>query len=246
MALPFRSLAVTVLPLALLGGLIWMILSGGPDAAPSGTPVTSSGWIPMDLSAASTLDQIPNWDVRRGTYRLTEVEGRKLLELGPEPMVEGKVLWKRQMWGGGGVRARMQGERARRTWPRFSVGLHQERELHLRALPGERRLELASCDPDLTNESILTTTTIPEWPADPIAWFWLELIVTGQADGESLCEGRFWQDGKIRPETAQLAHRTRLGAGVFRAALQGAAFSLKPILTDAVETLLPAAEASVK
>jgi hypothetical protein len=239
MAFSFRSLAVTALPLALLAGLLWIMSGRQPEPGSTVAPVPSPAWLPMDLAGAESLDAIPGWDVRRGSYRLTETGGRKVLELIPEPIVEGKVLCTRQMWGGGGVRARMRGDRSRRAWPRFSVGLHQERELHLRAFPEDRKLQLVVCDADLTHEEVLASASLPEWTAGPMEWTWLELVVTAQSNGESLCEGRLWVDGQLRPDSAPLILRTRLGTGGFRAALQGAPFALKPIQLDAAETLLP-------
>ena len=236
MAFRLRALAVTALPLLLLGGLA---LSLWKENRPAGTGAALPVWIPMDLSAAVTVDRIPGWDVRRGSYRLGELDGRKVLELLPEPIVEGKVLWTRAMRGGGGVRARMRGDRARRNYPRFSVGLNQERELHLRAFPGARKLELVACNADLTNEVQLATVPLPDWDWKPEDWVWLELQILPDdaGKGTSHCEGRLWTAGNLRPEAPQLRLLLDLPPAVFFAALQGAPFALKPILIDVAETL---------
>ena len=238
MAFRFRSWMVASLPLLLLAVLALFLWKGAGDpvrTAPQ--PSIGESWIAFDLSKAAAADRIPGWDVRRGTYRIsTGEDGKRVLEQLPELMVEGKVLWTRAMRGGGAVRARMRGDRARRAFPRFSVGLHQERELHLRALPGERRLELAACDPDLNNEVVLAGTPLPDWNWKPEDWLWLELRVL--PDGDSwLCEGRLWREGTERPEMPVLMHQMKLPATVFFAALQGAPFALRPILIDAAETL---------
>lgn len=239
MAFSLRPLVAMALPLALLGGLAWL-LSGGPEPGSSPTAAEPApDWQSMDLTAAVSWDRIPGWEVRRGTWRLEKNGGRKVLELMPEPIVEGKILCARQMWGGGGVRARMRGDRSRRAWPRFSVGLHQDRELHLRAFPEDRKLELVACDKDLSNESLLAAAPLTGWTGESSAWIWLELTITAQPDGQSLCEGRLWVDGQARPEAAALVLRTQLGSGVFRAALQGAPYALKPIQIDAAAFLLP-------
>jgi len=241
MAFRFRSLLVTSLPLLLLGGMAVFLLKV-PDVPPPGTPAAKAGqddWLEMDLTRAAAVDQIPGWDVRRGSWALVQREGKQLLELKPEPIVEGKVFSTRQMRGSAGVRARLRGERSRRTWPRFSVGLHQDRELHLRAFPGERKLELVACDPDLSNENLLLSVPVADWPGKPEDWCWLEFTITPEADGRSRCEGRIWQDGQARPDPAQLEHRLNLPAGVFLAALQGAPFALKPILVDAAAVRVP-------
>ena len=235
----WRSLIVFAVPLLLLGGLAcWMWQAAEPPQKTRTNAAPGRGsWIPMDLSRAEVVDRIPGWDVRRGSYQLGEVEGRKVLELLPEPIVEGKVLWTRGMRGGGGVRARMRGDKSRRAYPRFSVGLHQDRELHLRAFPGERKLELVACNADLGNEVILAEVPLPEWHWKPEDWLWLELQIVPDGDGISICEGRVWTEGRARPDEALLRHRMALPPGVFFAALQGAPFALRPILIDAAETL---------
>jgi hypothetical protein len=237
MTFRFRSWVVTWLPLLVLGtlGLLLWQRTESP-VEPLSQPAAEDRWIPMDLARAAAVDQIPGWDVRRGSYRLGAVEGRQVLELLPEPMVEGKVLWTRAMRGGGGVRARMRGDRARRTYPRFSVGLHQERELHLRAFPGERKLELVACNPDLTDEVVLAGIPLPDWNWKPEDWFWLELQILPDGAG-SRCEGRLWTEGTARPEVPLLTHQTASPPTVVFAALQGAPFALRSIVIDAAETL---------
>lgn len=148
-------------------------------AADAARAAGSDGWIPLDLKNAPALDRLPGWEVRRGNFQLIRDPDntRPMLELLPEPIVEGKIRCARMLWGGGGVRARMQGEKSRRAHPRFSVGLHQDRELHLRAFPGENRLELVACDPDLLNESLLTKAAVPDWNPASTDWIWLELQI---------------------------------------------------------------------
>lgn len=250
--------------------------SGTKAGTSTATAPGASGWIPLDLENAPSLDRLPGWEVRRGNFQLVRIPDnhpdnssprlRPVLELLPEPIVEGKIRCARMMWGGGGIRARMQGEKSRRAHPRFSVGLHQDRELHLRAFPGEHRLELVACDPDLLNESLLAKTDVPDWNYTSGDWIWLELqILTGTktpgpaptpglpptpasapappADAAgavtppSICEGRVWKDGEPRPPQPQLIHPLNLPPAVFFAAIQGAPFALKPIRIDAAEIL---------
>ena len=239
MLMRLRSLIVFAVPLVLLGvlaGLMWQPADPLPEMK-THTALGKGEWIPMDLGKAEAVDRIPGWDVRRGSYRLREMEGRKVLELLPEPIVEGKVLWTREMRGRGGVRARMRGDKSRRAYARFSVGLHQDRELHLRAFPGERKLKLVACNADLTNEVILAEMPLPGWHWKPEDWLWLELQIVPQGGGISICEGRLWTQGSLRPEEAQLQYRLTLPQTVFFAALQGAPYALRPILIDAAETL---------
>ena len=234
-----RSLVVFVVPLLILGGLacwMWQAADPLPETKSNAAPGNQT-WIPMELSKAEAVDRIPGWDVRRGNYQLVEVEGRKVLEQSPEPIVEGKIVWTRAMRGGGGVRARMRGEKSRRAYPRFSVGLHQERELHLRAFPSDKKLQLVACNADLTNEVLLAEVPLPEWHWKPEEWLWLELQLVPDGDGTSICEGRIWTEGGVRPEKALLQHRLTLPPVVIFAALQGAPFALKPIFIDAAETL---------
>ena len=239
MALRFRSLVVIAVPLLMLGGLVLLSRPEKKPPAAESTGPAGLGWISMDLSVADALDKIPGWDVRRGNYRIGITEGRHVLEQLPEPVIEGKVLWTRAMRGGGGVRARMRGGKTRRAFPRFSVGLHEAREFHLRAFPGERKLELVTCDPDLTNEKSLAQVPLSEWAWKPEDWTWLELQITQQSDGGSRCEGRLWKEGQGRPEKALLLHQLTLAPTVLFAALQGAPYALRSIVIDAAETLPP-------
>ena len=236
-----RSFVVILVPLLLLALAIWWVgrMPEQTVSKPAEAANREGTWTSMDLSGARGVDQIPGWDVRRGTYRLTQLDGRPVLEQSPEPAVEGKVLWTRPMRGGAGVRARMRGDQTRRAFPRFSVGLHQNRELHLRAFPGERKLELVGCDPDLTNEQILASVPLPEWSGKAVDWIWLELLVLPAGESEYRCEGRLWTGLASRPPSPALELQLKLPANIFFAALQGAPFALRPILLDAAETLTP-------
>ena len=233
----FRSFIVILLPVVLLLGLALLFFEKPRPPHPASlTPSAVESWTAMDLSKAAGLDQIPGWDVRRGNYRLTELAGRRTLELLPEPIIEGKVLRTIPMRGRAGVRARMHGEKSRRAYPRFSIGLHQDRELHLRAFPGQRRLELVSCNANLLEESLLATAPLPDWDWQPEDWIWLELLITPQKNGASKVEGRLWSDAQTRPQLPQLQHHLPPNPGIFFAALQGAPYAMRSIYIDAAET----------
>ncbi len=234
-----RPLVVIFFPLLTLALLAWW-LGGQPASHPQALAESEAdrgGWSALDFSKAAAVDEIPGWDIRRGSFRLTRENGKTALEQLPEPMVEGKVIGTRAMRGAAGVRARMQGERSRRAFPRFSIGLHQEREWHLRALPGERKLELTTCNADLSDEALLATLPLPTWEWRPEHRVWLELQILPESGGRFRCEGRLWTEGEHRPEKPSLQHRLELPHAVFFAALQGAPYALRPIVIDAAETL---------
>src|SRR5690606_9650030 len=92
----------------------------------------------------------PNlFEVKRGTFSLVSGDEGTVLELRPEPMLEGTIEKKELLRGGGGVRLRARGESSRRAHPRFGVALLGDAAVQLRAVPGKDELELAVDDKPL-------------------------------------------------------------------------------------------------
>lgn len=235
----FRRIPVVFWPLLVLGALaVWILQSPDPSVPGQAVsrslppPEESSRWEPLVFPATGDASSVPNWDPRRGSWRLDRSGPRPGFELLPEPMVEGKLLYTKAMRGSGGIRALLRGQATRRAFPRFSVGLHLDRELHLQADPAKGRLTLVSCSPDLSGILTLTEAALPGGAWDSNSPVWLELLLVADSGGQTLCEGRWWKKEETRPREPVIRYPLPVQAGVFFAAVQGAPFALRSIVLE--------------
>jgi hypothetical protein len=243
---PSFAMLRTLLPLLVLGCFVVYMWLQDPGAMPSSdkSPVATddSGRFTKEDFAQVPIGGLPvGWEAPRGAFGVVEGASGRVLEFGPEPMVEGRVLLPGVLTGGGMVRARMQGERAKRTFPRFGVGLGQDVAYKLQALPGEGQLRLVEAKQLLVNgkpvEEDTVLVTVP-WTWEPNAWCWVELSVKASENG-SAWEGRAWAEGATRPTEAMLNFTTASPPKLVRATIHVAPFALKPIYIDRVETQRP-------
>jgi hypothetical protein len=242
----FPSLATlrVLLPLLLLGGLgvfLWRQDDRSQTSSDSlETAIDESGKVTTEDFAAAPVGGLPTgWEAPRGTFRVANGALGQVLEFSPEPMVEGRVVLPGVLKGGGTVRARFQGERGKRTFPRFGVGLGQEAAFKLHALPGEGQLRLVQAEQLIVNaqpiEEDRVLVSVP-WTWEPKAWCWVELSVRARGNS-SVWEGRAWAEGAPRPTEAMLNFTTEGPPKLIRATLHVAPYALKPIYINRVETL---------
>lgn len=216
-----------------VAGLIWW---GGPSTSSPEQPAARKElWEEVDFASLQPGGTLPDWEIMQGAFQLVAREGRTMLEMGPEPMVEGKVRWSRVLTGGGGVRARMKGDRARRAAPRFCVSLLGDSEVQLRAAPLKDVLEIAVPG---APERVLVSMP---WKWRPEQWLWLEFRVSPRATAEgtpgSLFEGRVWADDEDRPPSPSIQYEFPAPPGLPRALVEGAPYALRPIYYDRIGTL---------
>ncbi len=182
----------------------------------------------LEISTLKPGASIPDWTGSQGNFKLVEQNGRTVLELGHEPLVEGRMVWSRLLGKSGIVRARMWGERTRRVAPRFAVGVGKAANYWFRVVPLERQIQFVGKE-----EKVLATAA---WEGDPGAPLWLELrfFATG-SNSESRVEGRVWREGETRPSAAQLECTVPEEFGFGRAVVAGAPYALKPVYIDLLE-----------
>lgn len=198
-------------------------------------PAASSGPSIVDFSALRPGDTVPAWNTSQGNFRIVSREEESVLELSHEPMVEGRLVWNRIFKSHGMIRSRMEGERTRRSSPRFTLGVAGSTVTYwFRAVPSEKALQFVSQEQ--------TLNSVP-WVWDEEKPLWLELIVlpvsdTADATG-SILEGRVWPEGQARPEVPSLVHPISDDLGFARALVAAAPYALKPIYIDHLEVESP-------
>lgn len=210
---------------------IWQLSpTGGPDERPVADAASGEQWNAVDFSELKAGGTIPGWDVVRGTFGLVERDGRVMLEMQPEPMTEGNVTCGQLMTSGGGVRARMRGDRIRRAAPRFCVSLHGDEEFNLRAVPSTGVVEITT-----VQEQVLAS--VP-WRWQQEKWLWLEFrIHPDPKTNGAVFEGRTWADGETRPAGPTVRYDSPTLPGLLRASVRGAPYALRPIYYDRMEIL---------
>ncbi len=220
--------------IVLVAAVLFWRLSPGPEARSPAPEATTSadGWAVVDFSSLKPGGVPAGWDVVRGTFGAVERDGRMVLEMQAEPMVEGNVTCGQLLTRGGGLRARMRGERSRRATPRFAISLNGDAEFMLRAVPSGKVVEITT-----VTEQILASAP---WTWQPGKWLWLELRVQPESGGSgAVFEGRVWTEGEPRPDAATVRFRSATPPGILRPALRGAPYALRPIETDRLELFRP-------
>ena len=236
-----KSSALRVaLPLLMLGGLALLLWQDQPPSKQPASDAASPALLISEDFANVSAGQLPSgWEAPRGTFGVGKENAQNALIFSPEPMVEGRILLPGLLTGGGTVRARMQGERAKRTFPRFGVGLGETVVYKLLARPGEAQLELVEIEQlevngqPVENDKVLASAP---WKWLPDQWCWVELSVKPRDQG-SHWEGRCWPDNEARPTNPNLTFDAPTPPKLVRATLHVAPYALKPIFINKVETL---------
>jgi hypothetical protein len=182
----------------------------------------------VDLSTLAAGGAVPEWTANQGTFRLVEVEGVTVLEVGFEPLAEGRMTWTRLLGTDGVVRVRMRGERTRRNAPRFAVGLAGASNFWFRVVPLEKTVQFVGKE-----EKVLASAPRE---SDTERSQWVELKFAAVTDGEgSRLEGRVWYEGDPRPLEPLVSMEVKEQFGFGRAVVAGAPYALKPIYIEALE-----------
>lgn len=150
-----------------------------------------------------------------------------VLELSPQPLVEGGVLAGPSIKGAATVMAGFHATGTRRSFPRFGLGLHGAGGFRLLMVPAMKELQLVRDD--------AVVARIPmAWKS--ATWVKMEFSILAAAEGAgSLIEGRVWEAGATRPDLPQLSHTVTAPPGTGRASLWATPFSATPIRFDDVE-----------
>lgn len=182
----------------------------------------------VEISTLPLGGSVPEWTASQGNFRLVEVDGKTVLELGHEPLVEGRMVWTRLLGKAGTIRTRMRGERTRRNAPRFAVGVAGKTTYWMRAVPLERTLQIVGKE-----EKVIASAS---WEGTPERSLWLELKFSpGARENATLLEGRVWYEGEPRPGVAAISATVEEEFGFGRATVAGAPYALKPIYLELLE-----------
>jgi len=165
---------------------------------------------------------------------LTEAEARfaivtdgenKLLEMAGTPVVDGGVLLGSSIKGPVSIQARIKAAGKRRSFPRFGVGLHGVGGFRCLVVPARKELQIVKED--------AVVAQVPwEWKSG--TWTVVEFSVQAGPDGGSLLEGRAWEEGRARPEAAQVTHKAATPPGTGKASLWATPYAELPVAFDDV------------
>ncbi|MGI9242260.1 MAG: hypothetical protein ACR2RV_15790 [Verrucomicrobiales bacterium] len=166
-----------------------------------------------------------------GTFTVFEEDGNKFLRVGIEPLAENGIILGPSMKAGGSVQAKIRSFKKRRSFPRFSVGLHGISGYRLRVVPSSGTVEL------LKNEEVVVSEKFA-WKADQ--WTNLKLEIKPAGDQWSI-RGWVWEvaDGEAgeQPEKPSIEHVDKSAPGQGKASLWGSPYSGKPVDFDDVKVV---------
>lgn len=168
----------------------------------------------------------PDLFILDGTFTVENGDAGKVLQLGPEPLVEGSIQLGKSLKTSSEVSARIQATNKRRSYPRFGVGLHGMSGYKLRVVPAKKEIEL------VRNEEPVASAPF-DW--EPGKWYFVRLRVAGSAEAGWKVEGWAWTDGAEAPETPQISFDGEPARLQGKGSIVGTPYSGLPILFDDVE-----------
>jgi len=161
-----------------------------------------------------------------GEFLVAELDGGKVLELSPVPLVECGLVLGLSLKGEGQITAKIRAGKKRRSTPRFGVGLHGISGYRLRVVPAQKQLEL------LRNEEVVKTATY-DWQSG--SWVTVRLVVTKVSDNKWGVSAKVWAGGEKEPELPALAIETTEAPGNGKASIWGTPYSGLPIYYDDIQ-----------
>jgi hypothetical protein len=161
-----------------------------------------------------------------GEFEILVDGSNKVLQMKPEPLTEGTVLFGKSLKNGGTVKARIKGTSKKRSHPKFGIGIGGTSGYRIRIVGAEKLMEICKEEERKAEAAV-------EWKSD--VWTWLELSVVPAADGKWQIEGRMWAEGAVRPEKATVSLTTEVAPPNGKASVLGAPYSGLPIHFDDVE-----------
>lgn len=116
----------------------------------------------------------PDLFILDGAFTVEAVGENKVLQLASEPLTDGSIQLGKSLKTGGEIQATITAESKRRSYPRFSIGLHGMSGFQLRVVPVKKEIEL------VRNEAVVATAPFTDWKSgEPCI---LNLAVTGSSE----------------------------------------------------------------
>ena len=202
------------------------------DAAPPAAPAPQKFDF-QALMAGPVPDEYMSTD-QDAKFLIVADGENKVLELQPQPIVDGGVLVGKSVKGPCTVSARIKATGKRRTQPRFGIGLHGISGPRLRVVPATKTIEIVKS----TDKEEAVATAPYAWASG--TWTRLELTTNPAADGKgATVEARVWEDGKPRPDAPTLTWASPEPPAQGKASVWGTPYSEFPIQFDDIEVKSP-------
>jgi hypothetical protein len=203
---------------------IGMIGTVGAQEAPAVAPLR------LDFQALplGPLPETMTVTDQEAKFQISADGENKVLELLPQPIIDGGVLLGESIKGGAVIAARVKGTGKKRSHPRLGVGLFGVSGPRLLLVPARKELHLV-----IAKESEDTPVATAPLTWESGAWTHVELRITPAPEGAAI-EGRVWVDGTARPAEPTLRYTSKIAPGQGKGSVWGAPFSELAILFDDV------------
>ncbi|MEM8955071.1 MAG: hypothetical protein AAGD22_13045 [Verrucomicrobiota bacterium] len=135
--------------------------------------------------------------VIEGDFKVSEVDGERVIEMGTEPVEECMMLFGETLRGSASIRGKVKAGKKGRSYPTFGVGLYGVSGYRLRVVPVRDEIEIVEGDDVVASGRF-------DWSGQ--GWTWLELSIQLEEDGGWVVEGRAWEEGFQPPDEALARH----------------------------------------
>ena len=156
-----------------------------------------------------------------GAVTVATRQGRKVLEVGVDPMADALALLGPSTTHRASVSARMFATKAGRTYPRFGIGVHGQSGYRLLIVPAKKELQL------LRREQVVKAIPFT-WTSD--TWFVMKLTADRPAaDGPWTLSGKAWPADAPEPAGPLLSHEDATYRGQGRCFITATPYASTPI-----------------
>ena len=157
----------------------------------------------------------------------------KALKLPAIPLVENGALFGKSSKGAMTAEVRVKGEKKRRSYPRFALGVHGISGYRLRVVPAKKQVELVK-DEEVVHTAPYTWTTA--------AWCQMKISVSTDAVGKTVVQGWVWSGSDAVPEKPSITLVSDEAPGQGKASIWGSPYSGKDIVYDDLKVIIPEAK----
>ena len=181
--------------------------------------------VKIDFEQYDVASEPDDLFVIEGTFKIGDEDGDRVLQLDPQPLSEGGVIFGKSLKGAASVSVEVKATKRRRSTPRFGVGLHGISGYRLRVVPATNEIELIKSEERVKSAEF-------KWTSGE--WLTLKLSIEQTDGGKWEISGWAWPKGQEAPSTPAISLTAETRPGQGKASIWGTPYAGTPIVYDDV------------